>query len=72
MAMLGAGLRRRDSHEVFGQLLRLVVAGPGSLTGRYPVGNTGGADVPALTRMAIPADLAPYLTAITPTHKEQS
>jgi hypothetical protein len=71
VAMLGAGLRRRESREIFGQLLRLVVAGPGSLTGRYPAGNTGGADVSALTRMPIPVDLVPYLTAITPTHKEQ-
>jgi hypothetical protein len=46
---------------VVGQLLRLVVAGPGSLTGRYPVGNTGGADVSALAPMPIPEDLRPYL-----------
>ena len=61
VAMLGAGLRRHDRREVVGQLLRLVVAGPGSLTGRYPVGNTGGADVSALAPMPIPADLRPYL-----------
>jgi hypothetical protein len=62
VAMLGAGLRRHDRREVVGQLLRLVVAGPGSLTGRYPVGNTGGADVSALAPMPIPEDLRPYLT----------
>jgi hypothetical protein len=61
-------VRRRDRREIVGQLLRLVVAGPGSLTGRYPVGNTGGADVSALTRMPIPADLTPYLTAIPLKH----
>src|SRR5215218_6465413 len=38
VAMLAAGIRRHDRREVAGQLLRLVVAGPGSLTGRYPVG----------------------------------
>jgi hypothetical protein len=61
VAMLGAGLRRHDRREVVGQLLRLVVAGPGSLTGRYPVGNTGGADVSALAPMPIPEDLRPFL-----------
>jgi FtsP/CotA-like multicopper oxidase with cupredoxin domain len=57
VAMLGAAIRRRDAHEVLGQLFRLVVAGPGSLTGRYPVGNTGGADVSAFKPMDIPEDL---------------
>ena len=61
VAMLGAGLRRHDRREVAGQLLRLVVAGPGSLTGRYPIGNTGGADVSALAPMPIPDDLRSYL-----------
>jgi hypothetical protein len=61
VAMLGAGLRRHDRREVVGQLIRLVVAGPGSLTGRYPVGNTGGADVSALAPMPIPEDLRPFL-----------
>ena len=65
VAMLGAGLRRRDRREVVGQLLRLVVAGPGSLTGRYPVGNTGGADVSALAPMPIPDDLRPFLIAMS-------
>jgi hypothetical protein len=65
VAMLAAGIRRHDRREIVGQLLRLVVAGPGSLTGRYPVGNTGGADVNALTPMPIPTDLAPYLSPAT-------
>jgi hypothetical protein len=55
--MLGYGLRHRDRREIVGQLIRLVVAAPGSWTGRYPVGNTGGADVSALVPMAIPDDL---------------
>ena len=33
IAMLGVGFRRRDGREVVGQLIRLVVAAPGSLTG---------------------------------------
>jgi hypothetical protein len=57
VAMLGSAVRRRDVHEFFGQLFRLVVAGPGSLTGRYPVGNTGGANVSAFKPMPIPEDL---------------
>jgi hypothetical protein len=63
VAMLGAGMRRHDRREIVGQLLRLAVAGLGSLTGRYPVGNTGGADVNALTPMPIPDDLVPVLSA---------
>jgi hypothetical protein len=65
VAMLAAGLRRHDRREVVGQLLRLVVAGPGSLSGRYPVGNTGGADVSALQPMPIPEDLRSVLMHVT-------
>jgi hypothetical protein len=62
--MLGASVRRRDGHEIAGQLLRLVLAVPGSISGRYPVGNTGGADVGAFSPMAVPEDLLPLLLAI--------
>ena len=61
VAMLGYGLRRRDGHEIVGQLLRLVVAAPGTWTGRYPVGNTGGANVSAMKPMPIPDDLQAVL-----------
>ena len=61
VAMIGSALRRRDRNEILGQLFRLVVAGPGSLTGKYPVGNTGGANVSAFAPMAIPADLQEIL-----------
>ena len=60
-AMIGSALRRRDRREIIGQLVRLVLAGPGSLTGRYPVGNTGGADVSAFVPMPVPADLQAIL-----------
>ena len=60
-AMFAAALRRRERKEVVGQTVRLLVAGPGSLTGRYPVGNTGGADVSALAPMPIPDDLREIL-----------
>ena len=60
-AMLRAALRRHDRHELVGQLLRIIVAAPGSITGKYPVGNTGGADVSAFAPMTIPDDLQPLL-----------
>jgi hypothetical protein len=61
VAMLGYGLRRRDGHEIVGQLIRVIVAAPGTWTGRYPVGNTGGANVSALKPMPIPDDLQAVL-----------
>ena len=61
--MLGLAVRTRDSREVLGQLLRLVVAGPGTATGKYPVGNTGRARVPATLSMPVPPDLADLLAA---------
>jgi hypothetical protein len=62
-AMFAAALRRRDGREFLGQVLRLLLAAPGSLSGRYPVGNTGGADVSAFLPMAVPDDLRPLLLA---------
>ena len=61
VAMLAVGWRERDRREVTGQLLRLLVAGPGSATGRYPVGNTGRARVPAMLPMPVPDDLVELL-----------
>jgi hypothetical protein len=63
-AMFAASVRRRDGREVAGQLLRLLLAVPGSISGRYPVGNTGGADVSAFSPMAVPEDLRPLLLAL--------
>jgi hypothetical protein len=65
LAMLGVGVRRRRGREVLGQAVRLVVAGPGSWSGRYPVGNTGGADVSALRPMPVPDDLRATLELLT-------
>jgi FtsP/CotA-like multicopper oxidase with cupredoxin domain len=59
--MLGAATRRRDVHEVVGQLFRIVVAAPGTLTGKYPMGNTGGANVSAFAPMPVPEDLRALL-----------
>src|SRR5690606_36418277 len=61
LTMLGFGIRQRDRREVTGQLVRLLVAGPGSAIGRYPLGNTGGADVSAVVPMPIPTDLQALL-----------
>lgn len=60
-AMLAAGARQRDGREAWGQLIRLTVAGPGSVTGRYPSGNTGRARVAATQPMPIREDLAEML-----------
>ena len=57
LAMLAFALRRHDRHEITGQLIRMVVAGPGSAVRRYPLGNTGGANVSAVAPMPIPVDL---------------
>jgi hypothetical protein len=57
VAMLGRGVRERDRHEIVGQLIRLIVAGPGSATGKYPTGNTGRSNVSMTQPMPIPDDL---------------
>ncbi len=64
--MLAVACRRRDRREITGQLARLTVAAIGSWTGRYPVGNTGGADVSAFKPMTIPEDLSAILGARSP------
>ncbi|MGW0163077.1 DUF3703 domain-containing protein [Mycobacterium sp. NPDC003323] len=56
-AMLALALRQRDRREAVGQLIRLVVAAPGSLSGRYPPGNTGRTSAGLMTPMPIPDDL---------------
>jgi Protein of unknown function (DUF3703) len=56
--MLKFGIRIKNTREVLGQLPRLVFGGVKSFVGKIPVGNTGGANVPPLRPMEIPADLA--------------
>jgi hypothetical protein len=55
--MLLFGIRIKNGKEILGQIPRLLVGGVKSFAGKIPVGNTGGANVPALRRMEIPADL---------------
>jgi hypothetical protein len=64
--MFGLAWRRRDLRELFGQLPRLLLAAPGSWTGRAPRGNTGGADVGIFTPMEIPPDLSALLSQAAP------
>lgn len=64
--MLGLGLATVDIREVFGQTLRLMLAGLGSWTGRFPVGNTGRARAGLNTPMAIPDELARKLNGQEP------
>jgi hypothetical protein len=56
--MLVFGFRTKSINEIAGQLPRLLVGGVKSFVGIIPVGNTGGANVPPLKPMDIPADLA--------------
>ncbi|EMY63053.1 DUF3703 domain-containing protein [Leptospira terpstrae] len=55
--MLKVGIRNKDKREIFGQLVRLAVAGIGSLIGRVPIGNTGGADIGIMQVLPIQEDL---------------
>ncbi|MFN8017614.1 MAG: DUF3703 domain-containing protein [Acidimicrobiales bacterium] len=61
LKMLRAGWEQRDRTEITGQLMRTLVAAPGSWTGRYPKGNTGRARVPATLPMPVRPDLARLL-----------
>lgn len=55
--MLCFALRIKNVGEIIGQLPRLFIGGLKSFVGHIPLGNTGGADVPALKPMEIPEDL---------------
>ncbi|MEE1805403.1 DUF3703 domain-containing protein [Streptomyces sp. BE133] len=61
IAMLGLALRQHDRREALGQVIRIIVAAPGSALGRYPEGNTGRANVPLTQPMPLPDDLAAIL-----------
>jgi hypothetical protein len=60
--MLSTAIAKRDAREAVGQMARLVVAGPGSLAGRSPEGNSGRARVSMFAPMPIPADLERILS----------
>lgn len=62
VAMLALAVAQRDRREALGQVVRIVVAAPGSALGRYPEGNTGRARVGLTRPMPVPDDLADLLT----------
>lgn len=59
--MLRVGWRLGDFREVAGQLLRLVLTPLGHLTGRLPVGNTGGSNISAFAALPVSPDLQTLL-----------
>ncbi|GAA0419431.1 hypothetical protein Acor_29180 [Acrocarpospora corrugata] len=63
LAMFALAIAQRDRREAFGQVVRIIVAAPGSALGRYPEGNTGRARVGLTQPMPLPPDLAELLTA---------
>ncbi|KAF0956874.1 DUF3703 domain-containing protein [Rhodococcus sp. T7] len=63
LAMLALALHQHDRREALGQVVRIIVAAPGSALGRYPEGNTGRTRAGLRTPMPIPADLADTLAA---------
>lgn len=60
-AMLIVAIMVMDVRELFGQIVRILVAGIGSLVGRNPLGNTGRARVPINQPMPMPPDLRAIL-----------
>lgn len=61
--MLQFGIKIKSSKEIFGQIPRLLVGGVKSFVGHIPAGNTGGANVPPLKPMEIPADIKEILNS---------
>lgn len=55
--MLKTGIRQSNNREIVGQLLRLLVAAPGSILGRYPQGNTGRSNVSMFLPMEISREI---------------
>lgn len=55
--MLQFGIKIKNRREVVGQIPRLVFGGIKSFVGKIPVGNPGGANVPALKSFPIDKEL---------------
>ena len=60
----------RNYREVFGQFLRLVLAAPASIFKRYPVGNTGRAEVSMFQPMQIPKHIAKKIRELEKIERE--
>lgn len=61
IAMFRLAIRERDRRELVGQVIRLAVAGPGSLVGKYPPGNTGRTTMGLTETAPIPDDIEAIL-----------
>jgi hypothetical protein len=61
--MFRFALRQRLPGEAFGQVLRMLLAGPLTIAGILPTGNTGGSAVNGFKPMEIPADLQRVIDA---------
>jgi hypothetical protein len=55
--------RQRQTRELLGQIYRLLGAALLTSIGTIPTGNTGGSNVSAFKKMAIPPDLASQIAA---------
>ena len=64
-AMLTAAVRQRDWKETGGQVIRLLVAGSGSLAGRFPAGNTGRTTMRLMQTAPIEAELAELIAQLS-------
>ena len=64
-AMLKTAVRHRDWKEIGGQVIRLMVAGPGSLAGRFPSGNTGRITMRLMETAPIDAELADLIERLS-------
>lgn len=67
IAMLRHALHQRDRREAVGQVVRLIVAGPGSLAGKYPSGNTGRTTMRLTETAPLSAEVA---TALAPYQRQ--
>lgn len=59
--MLRYAIQIRSVKEVFGQMIRLMLAPLGNLTGRIPFGNRGTSDVSPFLIETIPNDLKEFI-----------
>ena len=61
VVMLRRAIRDRDRREIVGQLVRTLLAGPATLLGRSPAGNTGRSTMGLSATASVPADLEAVL-----------
>jgi hypothetical protein len=64
--MFQFAIKTRNFHEILGQIPRLFMGGILSFVNKIPVGNTGGANVPALQPMEIPEELRQIINQSNP------